>query len=67
MEPTLLIVLVEDDVDLAEVTQLGLEREGLRAAVAHHGREGLELIERLQQLEDIRHAMHLLSWELTPS
>ncbi len=47
MEPRLLVVLVEDDVDLAVVTQMALEREGLSVAVAHHGREGLQLIEQL--------------------
>lgn len=47
MEARLLIVLVEDDVDLAEVTQMALEREGFSVAVAHQGREGLDLIEQL--------------------
>jgi CheY-like chemotaxis protein len=42
-----LVVLVEDDVDLAEVIQQSLELEGLRVAVAHDGHEGLDLIERL--------------------
>lgn len=40
------IVLVEDDRDLAEVTQAALEIEGLDVAVAHDGEEGLALIDR---------------------
>jgi len=40
------ILLVEDDRDLADLTQAGLEHEGLRVIVAHDGREGLELAER---------------------
>jgi CheY-like chemotaxis protein len=43
----LLVLLVEDDVDLAEVTQALLQEEGLRVAVAHDGLEGLDLIEKL--------------------
>ena len=43
----LLVVLVEDDADLAEVTQALLQQEGLRVAVAHDGREGLDLIDKL--------------------
>src|SRR5437867_4036610 len=43
----LLVLLVEDDADLAEVTQALLQREGLRVAVAHDGLEGLDLIEKL--------------------
>jgi DNA-binding response OmpR family regulator len=41
---------VEDDADLAQVTQAVLEHEGLQVAVAHDGREALELIDtpRLQ-------------------
>jgi CheY-like chemotaxis protein len=42
------VVLVEDDRDLADVTRIGLELEGLEVAVAHDGREGLEMIERLR-------------------
>lgn len=41
------IVLVEDDRDLAEVTQAALEIEGLEVSVAHDGQEGLTLIDRL--------------------
>ena len=41
------MLLVEDDADLAEVTQALLQREGLRVAVAHDGLEGLDLIEKL--------------------
>ena len=41
------VVLVEDDEDLAEVTQAALQHEGLRVVVAHDGREGLDLIEKV--------------------
>jgi DNA-binding response OmpR family regulator len=41
------VVLVEDDRDLADVTQLALELEGLEVSVAYDGREGLSLIERI--------------------
>ncbi|HTO97429.1 MAG TPA: response regulator [Myxococcales bacterium] len=40
------VVLVEDDRDLADVTQLALELEGLEVAVAYDGREALQVIER---------------------
>ena len=43
----LLVLLVEDDADLAEVTQALLQQDGLRVAVAHDGLEGLDLIEKL--------------------
>lgn len=43
----LLVLLVEDDLDLALVTQLALERDGMRVIVARDGREGLELIAQL--------------------
>src|SRR5262245_48491424 len=39
----LLVLLVEDDADLAQVTQALLQQDGLRVAVAHDGREGLDL------------------------
>ena len=39
-------MLVEDDRDLADVIQAALEFEGLDVAVAHDGREGLDLIDR---------------------
>ena len=42
------MLLVEDDRDLAEVTQAALEFEGLEVALAHDGREGLEAIDRVQ-------------------
>jgi len=38
------VVLVEDDRDLAEVTQIALELEGLDVAVAYDGAQGLALI-----------------------
>jgi CheY-like chemotaxis protein len=44
----LLVVLVEDEVDLAEVTQATLEHRGLNVAVAHDGLQGLDLIDKLQ-------------------
>jgi CheY-like chemotaxis protein len=43
----LFVLLVEDDRDLAGVTQQALEHEGVRVAVAYDGREGLDLFERL--------------------
>jgi CheY-like chemotaxis protein len=43
----LFVLLVEDDHDLAEVTQAALRHEGMEVAVAHDGREGLELAEKL--------------------
>jgi CheY-like chemotaxis protein len=51
MNPTasedLFVLLVEDDRDLAEVTQAALEHEGLQVAVAYDGQEGLEMADRL--------------------
>jgi DNA-binding response OmpR family regulator len=41
------LVLVDDDVDLATVTEAALEEEGLEVEVAHDGRAGLELIDRV--------------------
>ncbi|HYR20352.1 MAG TPA: response regulator [Myxococcales bacterium] len=43
----LLVLLVEDDADLAEVTQAALEEEGLQVVIAHDGLEGLDLIDKL--------------------
>ena len=43
----LFVLLVEDDHDLAEVTQAALRHEGMEVAVAYDGREGLELAEKL--------------------
>jgi DNA-binding response OmpR family regulator len=42
------VLLVEDDRDLAEVTQAALEFEGLEVAVAHDGREGLLAVDRVR-------------------
>jgi DNA-binding response OmpR family regulator len=42
------VVLVEDDRDLADVTQLALELEGLEVSVAYNGREALSVIERVR-------------------
>ena len=39
------VVLVEDDHDLAEVTQAALEMEGLVVSVAHDGEQALALID----------------------
>jgi DNA-binding response OmpR family regulator len=41
------LVLVEDDVDLALVTQAALEMEGIDVDIAHDGRAGLTLIDRV--------------------
>ena len=43
----LLVLLVEDDRDLAQVTQAALQHEGVRVAVAYDGQQGLDLAERL--------------------
>jgi CheY-like chemotaxis protein len=43
----LLVLLVEDDRDLAEVTQAALQHEGVQVALAYDGRQGLDLAERL--------------------
>lgn len=42
------VLLVEDDRDLAEVTQAALELEGLEVTVAHDGAEGLSLAGELR-------------------
>jgi DNA-binding response OmpR family regulator len=47
LESKLRLALIEDDLDLAEVTQLALEEEGFSVDVAHDGREGLDLIARI--------------------
>jgi DNA-binding response OmpR family regulator len=41
------VVLVEDDRDLADLTQLALELEGLEVTVAYDGRQALEVIGRV--------------------
>lgn len=41
------VVLVEDDHDLADVTQLALELEGLEVSVAYDGHEALSVIDRV--------------------
>jgi CheY-like chemotaxis protein len=43
----LLVLLVEDDRDLAEVTQATLQHDGMQVAVAYDGQEGLEMADRL--------------------
>ena len=40
-------MLVEDDLDLADVTQAALQHDGVDVAVAHDGREAIELIDKL--------------------
>ena len=42
------ILLVEDDRDLAFVTQAALQMEGLDVTVAHDGQEGLEAADRVR-------------------
>ena len=42
------VVLVEDDRDLADVTQLALELEGLEVSVAYDGRQALDVIGRVR-------------------
>lgn len=42
------VLLVEDDHDLADVTQTALQQEGLEVTVAYDGREGLELAGRVR-------------------
>src|SRR2546425_5141182 len=41
------VLLVEDDRDLADVTRMGLEMEGLDVSVAYDGREALAVVERV--------------------
>jgi DNA-binding response OmpR family regulator len=45
-DPKLKLALIEDDRDLAEVTQAALEGEGFLVDVAYDGQQGLELIRR---------------------
>jgi DNA-binding response OmpR family regulator len=45
-DPKLKLALIEDDRDLAEVTQAALEEEGFFVDVAYDGQQGLELIAR---------------------
>ncbi|HET8670796.1 MAG TPA: response regulator [Candidatus Saccharimonadales bacterium] len=42
------VAVVEDDHDLQYLYQLKLEREGFEVAVASNGKEGLELVKKLQ-------------------
>lgn len=42
------VLLVEDDRDLADVTQAALQHEGLEVTVAYDGRQGLDLFERVK-------------------
>jgi two-component system, OmpR family, alkaline phosphatase synthesis response regulator PhoP len=43
----LFVLLVEDDRDLAEVTQATLQHDGMQVVVAYDGQEGLEMADRL--------------------
>jgi DNA-binding response OmpR family regulator len=45
-EAKLRLALIEDDRDLAEVTQVALEDEGFAVEVAYDGQAGLDLIAR---------------------
>ena len=40
------ILVVEDDVDIAELVAFNLERQGWGCALVHHGAEGWEMIQR---------------------
>lgn len=40
------ILVVEDDVDIAELVAFNLERQGWSCALVHHGAEGWEMIQR---------------------
>lgn len=40
------ILVVEDDVDIAELVAFNLERQGWGCALVHHGTEGWEMIQR---------------------
>lgn len=42
------VLLVEDDHDLADVTQAALQHEGLEVTVAYDGLQGLELFQRVK-------------------
>jgi two-component system KDP operon response regulator KdpE len=46
-EERLRVLLVEDDRDLADVTQVALEMEGLEVSVAYDGSEALLAVERI--------------------
>ena len=41
------ILVVEDDVDIAELVAFNLERQGWACTLVHHGTEGWEQIVRL--------------------
>lgn len=41
------ILVVEDDVDIAELVAFNLERQGWRCALVHHGGEGWKQIQRM--------------------
>ncbi len=40
------VVVVEDDVDIAELVAFNLERQGWSCTLVHHGCDGLEMIQR---------------------
>jgi DNA-binding response OmpR family regulator len=45
-ETKLRLALIEDDRDLAQITQMALEDQGFTVEVAYDGRQGLDLIAR---------------------
>jgi len=47
-DPSTKILLIEDDVGLAEFMQYQIQREGYAARIAHHGEEGLLLAQEWQ-------------------
>ena len=47
-DPSAKILLIEDDVGLAEFMQYQIQREGYSVRVAHHGEEGLRLAQEWQ-------------------
>lgn len=42
------ILIIEDEIDIAELVSFNLQREGLAVEMAHDGREGFELAVKLQ-------------------
>ena len=44
------IVVVEDDINIAELLRLYLEKDGFEVRIAHDGGEGLRLAEEEKQI-----------------
>ena len=42
------VLVVEDDLDIAELVAFNLERQGWGCVLAHHGNEGWEQIQRMR-------------------